>query len=326
MNPRTHPRGSRPDFTLPRPNPNSARMTDALWWLVCMREALEPALSENGGTYANKAGSHNVGANLPDHGEGNIRTDHSIRHPWNRAGPWWKTKCSAHDWTFLDAQHGDYRTINKYTRRLITAMADPRDLRPDEVVFYTLGNIDGDPVTEGYNELKDGPEYSGDTTHAWHRHDAYFRRIIGDFWAMWKVLTIDMGWTFTEWQQSVEENELTPDDRKWLSGEISRLVDVRADQSDAVTAALIRAAEARLKAEIDGVPRELFESTYGDPTHPGRRLRELFGDLAADRGYRTDADDFDEHSIPAGAPVRRWTAAADALLERFAAEDAAQQP
>src|SRR6188508_819287 len=50
MNPKTHPRGRAPDFTLPKQNPNPERMTDALWWLVCMREALEPSLSENGGT------------------------------------------------------------------------------------------------------------------------------------------------------------------------------------------------------------------------------------------------------------------------------------
>jgi hypothetical protein len=204
MNPRTWPRGKRPDFTLPKPNPNPDRMTDALWWLVCMREALEPELSDNGGTYANKAGSHNIGNNLPDYGEGNLRTDHSIRHEWNRAGPWWKTKTAAHDWTFRDAQRGDYRTINKYTRRRIAAMSDPNDLRSDQVVFYTLGNVDGDVKTEGYNELKNGAESSGDDSHAWHIHDSFFRRIVGDFWSMWKSLTIDMGWTYAEWQRSVE--------------------------------------------------------------------------------------------------------------------------
>ncbi|MEU4558511.1 hypothetical protein AB0F72_08975 [Actinoplanes sp. NPDC023936] len=211
MNPRTHPRGAPPDFTLPKRNPNPERMTDALWWLVCMREALEPSLSENGGTFARKPGSHNAGANLPDHGEGNIRTDHSIRHAWNRTGPWWKTKTAAHDWTFRDAQHGDYRTINKYTRRMIAAMADPDDLRPDEVIFYTLGNVDGDVTTEGYSELKNGAETSGDNTHAWHRHDSFFRRIIGDFWAMWKILTIDMGWTYAEWQQSIAPQQQEDD-------------------------------------------------------------------------------------------------------------------
>lgn len=202
MNPRTHPRGAKPDFTLPRPNPNSSRMTDALWWLVCMREALEPSLSENGGTFANKAGSHNAGENLRDYGQGDSRTDHSIRDGFNRSGQWWKKFCAAHDWTFRDAQSGDYKTIKKYTGRLISAMKDPNDPRPDDVYFYTIGQLDNDRVVEGYNERDDDAE-TGDSSHLWHRHDSFRRNIIGDFWAMWKALTIDMGWTYAEWRQSV---------------------------------------------------------------------------------------------------------------------------
>ena len=202
MSPRTHPRGTRPDFTLPRPNPNPSRMTDALWWLVCMREMLEPALSENGGTYADKAGYHNAGNNLPDHGLGNAKTDHSIRRAPDRRGPWWRTKSSAHDWTFRDAQRGDYDTIIKYTRRLVNAMRDPRDLRPDNVYAYTLGQIDGDVVVEGYNEYRDEAETSGDKTHLWHRHDSFRRDIVGNFWEMWKALTVDMGWSYADWERS----------------------------------------------------------------------------------------------------------------------------
>lgn len=212
MNPRTHPRGAAPDFTLPRPNPNPGRMTDALWWLVCMRELLEPQLSDNGGTYTDKPGSHNAGENLPDYGPGDARTDHSIRHPWNRSGPWWRKFTAAHDWTFRDAQRGDYRTINTYTRRLINAMQDPDDLRPDLVVFYTLGNTDSDVQTEGYNEIRNGAESSGDTSHAWHRHDSFFRNVVGDFAAMWKVLTIDMGWSYQDWARSVKEDTVSQQD------------------------------------------------------------------------------------------------------------------
>lgn len=204
MNPRTHPRGAAPDFELPRPNPNPARMTDALWWLVCMRELLEPKLSENGGTYANKAGYHNIGNNLPDHGAGNARTDHSIRRAPDRRGPWWHAKTSAHDWTFVDAQRGDYRTIIKYTKRLVNAMRSLTDLRPDDVYAYTLGQIDGDTVVEGWNEYTDDPEVSADKTHLWHRHDSFRRDIVGNFWAMWKALTIDMGWTYAEWLESTK--------------------------------------------------------------------------------------------------------------------------
>lgn len=205
MNPQKHPRGARPDFELPRPNPNPERMTDALWWVVCMREALEPELSQNGGTYADKPGYHNVGNNLPNHGEGNGRTDHSIRRAPDRRGPWWRTKCSAHDWTFLDAQRGRYGTISEYTNRRLKAMRDPLDLRPDNVFAYTLGQADGDLVVEGYNEYRDEAESSSDKTHLWHIHDSFRRDIIGNFWMMWRALTIDMGWTYAEWLRSTAE-------------------------------------------------------------------------------------------------------------------------
>lgn len=211
MNPRTHVRGTPPSFALPKPNPNPARMTDALWWLVCMRLALEPQ-SRNGGTFANKDGYHNAGENLPDHGQGNAKTDHSIRWTFDRAGPWWKTKTSAHDWTFVDAQAGSYATISKYTKRLINSMRSTTDTRPDNVYAYTLGQIDNDRVVEGYNERTDGAETSGDETHNWHRHDSFRRNIVGDFWAMWKALTIDMGWTFEEWQSSTRAANAEEDD------------------------------------------------------------------------------------------------------------------
>ncbi len=214
MNPRTHPRGAPPDFALPRPNPNPERMTDALWWLVCMREALEPSKSENGGTVAAKPGYHSWGSRLPNHGEGSSKTDHSIRRPDDRTGSWWRDFTSAHDWTFVDAQRGDYRTINLYTRRLIDAMRDPADPRPDDVYAYTLGQLDGDVVVEGYNEYRDEAETSGDKTHLWHRHDSFRRKIIGLYLKMWQALTIDMGWTVAEWRRSIEPQEaddMTPE-------------------------------------------------------------------------------------------------------------------
>jgi hypothetical protein len=205
MNPRTHPRGAPPDFAMPSKNPNPSRMTDALWWLVTMRQRLEPK-GRNGGTYANKPGSHNVGSALRDRGQGNPATDHSIRDRFNRTGPWWRSKTAAHDWTFVDAQAGRFTTITRYTRRLVNAMRDPRDPRPDNTYFYTLGQLDDDRVVEGYNEADDAPETSGDATHLWHRHDSFRRDIVGSFPHMWQALTIDMGWTVAEWRQSLEED------------------------------------------------------------------------------------------------------------------------
>lgn len=208
MNPRTHPRGAAPDFSMAGlpPNPNPARITNALWWLACMRDMLEP-LSENGGILAIKPGYHSYGSRLPDFGEGDSRTDHSIRRAPDRTGPWWKQYAAAHDWTFTRAHTGNYTEINKYTNRLLNAMKSLTDTRPDDVYAYTIGQIDTDRVVEGWNEYDDEPE-SGDESHLWHRHDAFRRNIIGSFLHMWKALTIDMGWTFVEWQRSVEAMNL----------------------------------------------------------------------------------------------------------------------
>jgi hypothetical protein len=205
MNPRTHPRGAPPDYTLPSPNPNPQRMTDALWWVVCMRLRLEPK-SRNGGTYADKPGSHNIGSALPDYGPGDSRTDHSIRDPANRRGPWWRSKCAADDWTFVDAQAGDYTTIIRYTKRTIAAMRDLNDPRPDDTYFYILGQADNDRAVEGWSERDDAVTTSSDLTHLWHIHHSYWRDIVGSFPHMWAVLTIDMGWTVADWRHSLEDD------------------------------------------------------------------------------------------------------------------------
>jgi hypothetical protein len=229
MNPRNHPRGSPPDFALPKPNPNRSRMTDALWWLVCMRELLEPKLSANGGTFADKPGFHNAGERLTDHGPGDSRTDHSIRHAVNRTGPWWRTRTAAHDWTFRDAQAGDYATIRKYTNRLIGSMRSLTDLRPDDVYWYTLGQGDNDAVVEGWHERDDEILSSSDLTHLWHRHDSFRRNIVGSFPHMWQALTIDMGWTYAEWQRSVapQEDDMPTPEEYAAAVWAHRLVDPR---------------------------------------------------------------------------------------------------
>lgn len=293
MNPRTHPRGARPDFTLPRPNPNPSRMTDALWWLVCMRLLLEPG-SQNGGTFADKPGSHNAGENLPNYGQGNSKTDHSIRDSFNRTGPWWREYTAAHDWTFPDAQRGDYKTINKYTGRLIRSMKDPNDLRPDDVYFYTLGQIDGDRAVEGYNE-RDNVDQTGDDSHLWHRHDSFRRNAVGNFWMMWKALTIDMGWTYAEWLRSTQpEPTPTPPKEEDLpvnQGDFNKLF------QGALKDATIRAdlGKALVEAKIggDAVP----DRTVGDA------LRDWVNGLRAVLWFPGDHKEAKPVKVEAGSPL-----------------------
>lgn len=204
MNPRTHPRGAPPNFSMEGlpPNPRQKRVTNALWWLIQMRLLLEPR-SQSGGDFANKKGYHNAGENLENHGPGDMDTDHSIRWPYDREGPWWLEFASAHDWTFDRAHSGNYTEIALYTGRLIRSMRDPNDLRPDNVYAYTIGQANNNPEVEGYHE-RTNQAISGDKTHLWHRHDSFRRNIVGSFSAMWKALTIDMGWTYAEWLRSTQ--------------------------------------------------------------------------------------------------------------------------
>lgn len=273
MNPRTHPRGTAPDFKLPKPNPNPAYMTDALWWLVCMREALEPALTENGGTFANKPGYHNRGSNLADYGQGDGRTDHSIFYAPDRQGPWWKTKTAAHDWTFRDAQSGNYTTISKYTKRLLNSMKDPKDTRPDNVYAYTLGQIDGDLVVEGYSEYEDGA-VSGDDSHLWHRHDSFRRNIVGDFPSMWKALTIDMGWSHADWQKSVNGTEKV----KMLpaKGNLPELKKGMVDPVPGTTVSYIKRVQSMIDCLLPGTGNLKIDGEYGPATAAG--LKEVMKD------------------------------------------------
>lgn len=271
MNPRTHPRGAPPDFSMDGLPPVPKHTTPALWWLVQMRLRLEP-LSENGGTFANKRQYHNTGQNLLDHKDSKGKhiwaNDPSIRRTPDRSGPWWKDFCAAHDWTFDRAHTGNYTEIKKYSNRLRNAMRDPKDLRPDDVYAYFIGQIDDDRVVEGYNEYEDDDE-TGDTTHLWHRHDSFRRNIIGLFSAMWKALTIDMGWTYAEWQRSV-----TPPKKEW--DEMASEAEVRAAAKAGALDALNTKAPyvlTRIKdrgwadLSVNGKLDYLFESTVaGQPT------------------------------------------------------------
>jgi hypothetical protein len=307
MNPRTHPRGSPPDFALPKPNPNPQRMTDALWWLVCMREALEPADTENGGTYANKPGYHNIGSNLPDYGLGNSKTDHSIRRVPDRNGPWWKTKTSAHDWTFKSAQKGNYANIQKYTKRLIAAMQSPTDLRPDDVFAYTLGQTDGDPIVEGYNEYTDSADTSADKTHLWHRHDSFRRNIIGDFPSMWKALTIDMGWTYAEWLKSITPPAKPPTEELPVDGKTFNALFLGALKDPTI------------RKEVG---KAMLEANIGSKAIPQRTVGQGLIDLTSQlRPIFTFAPGHPENvqgGLPLDAPVRALLAMPDELRAALA--------
>lgn len=187
---------TKPDF-LSQANPNPKNITDAEWWLWLHLHALEPK-SKLGGILANKSGYHAPGQYNLDHHPGN----YSIRDAPDRIGPWWKTHASALDWTFPDAQAGNFVTIDRYTSRLLKSALDPADPRLDMVLVEFYGQADNDRAVEGYDE-RDEEYVTSDSSHLWHLHLSFIRSECGDFWSMWALLTVIMGWSIAQWRATL---------------------------------------------------------------------------------------------------------------------------
>ena len=187
---------SMPDFTLHSRPPNEY-ITDAEWWLWQAFHVFEPK-AKLGGIYADKSGFHNTGNANMKKWPGN----YSVRDAINSRGPWWKTKASAIDFTFPDAQAGNYSTIDKYTSRLMASARNAADPRLDKILFEFYGQDDNDKQVEGYNEYRE--EFvTSDPSHLWHLHISFRRESCGDFWAMWALLTVLMGWSVAAWQATL---------------------------------------------------------------------------------------------------------------------------
>jgi hypothetical protein len=163
-------------------NPNPARITDAMWWLWGQLQALEPS-SKLGGIYANKPGYHNGREYLPAY-------DYSVAdNPPDWGGP--SDKAAAIDWTFPDAQSGDYSTIALYTRRLLASAQDPDDHRLDGWREF-FGNADDDTYVEGW-DCRYGCPSTSDSSHLWHIHASEDRDKAADYENKEKFLSVVRG-------------------------------------------------------------------------------------------------------------------------------------
>ncbi len=195
---------TKPDFRLDTRNPNPGSVTDAEWWLWCRLHELEPG-TKLGGIVANKPGFHARGQYLKskgrDHGQGDRSTDYSIRDAVNRRGNW-LTHASALDWTFPDAQVGKYGAIDRYTSRLLRSALDHKDPRLDMILFEFYGQANTDSAVEGYNEHREAYA-SSDSSHLWHLHLSFLRSECDDFWGMWALLTVLMGWPVAQWRSAL---------------------------------------------------------------------------------------------------------------------------
>jgi hypothetical protein len=193
-----------PDFTVERPPGLSSWITDAMWWFWLRLQELEPT-SQLGGIAAVKRGFHSTGQYNLD----NYPNDYSIRDAVNRSGPWWRTKSSALDWTFPEAHQRNYVRIAHYMQMLLASARDPNDPRLDTVLFGFFGQADNDTHVEGWNEYHEFDQTS-DISHWFHIHFDVLRSKCGDFWAMWNLLTVLMGWTVAQWRASLPGATPTP--------------------------------------------------------------------------------------------------------------------
>jgi len=129
-------------------------------WLMRQLLAMQSGTTD-GGMYTNKPGYHNTRA-------GNPSTDYSVVDAEDRGGP--SDKMAAYDWTFTDAQAGNYATISRYSNRLLASGVDPADPRLDGWREF-IGQTDNDNIEERYDFRYDQrKDRVGDSTHLWHIH------------------------------------------------------------------------------------------------------------------------------------------------------------
>lgn len=165
-----------------------AYVTNAYSYLKEALLSLEPG-TQWGGDFANKPGYHNMRQNLPS-------SDYSVcDRPPDGGGP--SDVAAAIDWTFPDAQRGDYSTIAKYTKRLFTSARDPNDPRLNGYrEFY--GQADDDSYVEGY-DIRYQVDATSDSSHLWHIHISENRDQTTSYDNKDKLLSVLRGESLEDW-------------------------------------------------------------------------------------------------------------------------------
>jgi len=178
-------------------NPNPARITAAMWWFGEQLLALEPG-TLLAGIYANKPGYHNTRA-------ANATTDYSVRDTVDQRGP--SDKAAAIDWTFPEAQRGDYRRMAVYGWRLRAAY----DARDPRLAGWreALGQVDVDATPEGL-DFRYWRTRTPDDTHLWHWHFSECREVVTYYSNKGALLSVLRGQTYEQWRAG-ETDMLTPE-------------------------------------------------------------------------------------------------------------------
>lgn len=175
--------------------------------------------TRNGGIFANKPGYHNTRANLIAQG---LTNDYSIRDAVDKLGP--SDKSAAYDWTFPEAQSGNYTKISKYGQRVKAAYnaKDPRLAGWREA----LGNIDTDGTAEGF-DFRGWFQRTPDSSHAWHWHFSEDRAQVESYLNKRKMLSILKGDTLEDWELEMALEWFTQKDWDVLRWRVDALVHAR---------------------------------------------------------------------------------------------------
>jgi hypothetical protein len=181
----------RPDE--PAPFGAASYVTEASAWLADQLLLLEPG-TQWGGTFAGKPGYHNTR-------NGNSPSNYSVvDRPPDDGGP--GDKAAGYDWTFPEAQSGDYTRIARYTSRLLASAQDPADPRLDGWrEFY--GQADYDSDVEGY-DCRYGYACTSDASHLWHLHFSESRDQTESYDNKKALLSVLKGETVAQWRGITE--------------------------------------------------------------------------------------------------------------------------
>jgi hypothetical protein len=206
-------------------NPNPDRITDASWWFMEQLLGLAPG-TVNGGIYAIKPGYHNTRNNLRAHPA--WRNDYSIRLPADRRGP--GDKAAGYDWTFPDAQAGDYRRIRMYGDRVRRAFQqrDPRLSGWREVMIQA----DADAPPEGYDFVT-WTTRTPEPAHRWHGHFSELRENLESYPTKQAMLSILDGRSLAEWRATmgvayrIQSTDPKYNGRYYLSNHVNRRGPIR---------------------------------------------------------------------------------------------------
>lgn len=230
---------------------------ESVLWMGMHR--LEPK-SRLGGILARKRGYHNSRDHLPS-------TDYSVQFATDKRGP--SDEGSAIDWTFPDAQAGDYKTIKKYSKRLMAAgkAADPRT----QYFREFFGNTDDDREVEGWDFAKERASTS-DTSHLWHIHLSVHREFINNVAAMEAGLSILSGESLAAYEARSKRKVTMVD----ISGKLPALQHGDNDPVTANGTYWIKRAQRQLQVADDG--------EYGDATAAAIKK------MMADDDARTSTD------------------------------------